>query len=84
MRTFVAPHGAQSRLQHAPPQFGRPLSGLKPASPPFCELPQSMPSIKLHCAPDCGGCPQTPNCLPCGIWQRPPQQSVLALQMSPF
>jgi hypothetical protein len=57
---------------------------MKPASPPFCELAQSMPSSKLHCAPVAGGWPQMPNVLFCGIWQSPPQQSLLALQMSPF
>ena len=83
MRTFVGPYGAQSRLQQSPPQAGTPLS-MKPPSPPFCELAQSMPSIKLHCAPVLAGWPQRPNVLFCGIWQSPPQQSLLALQMSPF
>lgn len=82
MRTCVGPHGAQSRLQQAPPHAGKPLSR-NPASPAFCELEQTTPSRRLHCAPVGGGCAHVPNVLPDGIVQMPPQQSVACSQMSP-
>ena len=80
MRTFVAPHGAQSRLQQLPPHCGKPPSVY--VMPPSAVVPpQSMPSIVQ---PPLEGCPQRPNVfVPCFV-QTPPQQSLPLAQMSPF
>jgi hypothetical protein len=78
MNTCVGPHGAQSRLQQSPPQAGNPPS-VSPASVAL----HTTPSIALHCAPVCAGCPQVPNVWPDWIVQMPPQQSVPFAQMSP-
>ena len=78
MNTCVGPHGAQSRLQQSPPHIGSPAS-VKPAS----VFEHTTPSTALHWAPVWGGCPQTPNVLPCAMVQMPPQQSVACWQASP-
>src|SRR5947209_4663634 len=80
MRTFVGPHGAQSRLQQFPPHCGRPPSVyVTPPSPVV--PPQSMPSIVQ---PPLDGWPHVPSAWFCALVQTPPQQSLPLAQTSPF
>jgi hypothetical protein len=79
MRTPVGPHGAHEREQHGPPHVGRPASVYVMVPP----LPQTVPSIMLHCAPPAVGCEHVPK-MPLVMVQMPPQQSEGAVQMSPF
>src|SRR5262249_5555834 len=77
MRTPVGPHGAQERLQHAPPHWGMPPSVTTWPSE------QTMPSTRLHCAPPDGGWLHPPKIAPGALLQMPPQQSLGWVQMSP-
>jgi hypothetical protein len=75
--TPVGPNGAQSRLQHAPPQPGRP--------PSFTMAPeQSVPSTAVQFAPPPDGWLQVPSVAPVATVQMPPQQSSPVWHTSPF
>jgi hypothetical protein len=83
MRIPVGPHGAQARLQHGPPQAGRPPS-MKVAPPSAAVPPQSCPSTRPQFAGPVGAeGAQTPIVLPVATVQEPVQQSVPVAQASP-
>src|SRR5215467_14811283 len=90
MRRPVGAHGAQERLQHAPPHAGRPPSRTPPSLMPPSVMPasnvvpaQSMPSTRPQLAPVVGGAPQMPS-----VWfeflvHTAEQQSAPELHASP-
>jgi hypothetical protein len=81
--TPVGPHGAQARLQHAPPHVGSPLS-MKLAPPSGPEPPQSWPSTRPQLAGPPGADPaHVPIVWPVAMVQEPVQQSPLAAHASP-
>jgi hypothetical protein len=81
--TPVGPHGAQARLQHGPPHFGRPLS-MKTAPPSAAPPPHSSPSTRPQLAgPEGGVALQVPSVCPVATLHTPVQQSALAAQASP-
>jgi hypothetical protein len=82
MSTPVGPHGAQARLQHAPPHAGRPPSYTPVPLVPV--PPQSCPS----CRPQLAGPPgddvaHVPSVCPAAVVQTPVQQSALVAHASP-
>jgi len=82
-RTPVGPHGAQARLQHAPPHAGMPPSRM--TTPPSFVVPaHSMPSVSWQLAPEVGTAPQRPSAFVPVFVQTPEQQSVALAHESPF
>jgi hypothetical protein len=81
--TPVGPHGAQARLQQAPPQLGRPAS-LNTTPPPAAMPPQSCPSTRPQLAGPAGadGAHVPSDCPPCVV-HVPVQQSAPTEQASP-
>lgn len=77
--TPVARNGAQARLQQLPPHAGTPPSDT-PASAP---APHTNPAIVHPPVPGALGTVQSPMVAKPTFVQRPPQQSLLAPQLSP-
>ena len=83
MLTPVGPQGAHERLQHAPPQAGRPE--LLVAVPPSgADPPQSWPSTTPQFAGPLGGvAPHVPRVAPAAMVHTCVQQSAALAQLSP-
>ena len=71
----MGPHGAQARLQHGPPQAGKPASFV--TTPPSGDVPpQSWPSTTPQLAGPPGGfTPHVPSAAPAATVHEPVQQS---------
>jgi len=83
MSTPVGPYGAHARLQHPPPQDGRPPSTY--TTPPSAPLPpQRTPStIPQLAGPPGGDVAQVPSAWPAAVVHCPLQQSAAVAHESP-